>query len=337
VAEHDGTFAFADLARGTYALEISGGGAAPRKVRGIRIESKETKELGDIALDAAGRVKGRVLVGAGTSPFGLEILLDDDWERSTNVVSEAGEFALEAVAPGEHALVLQESPPIVMQQISAPVVVVAGQTSEVVIDARGSAPARVRIRVTRHDRPVAGIKVAATQGSGMSFFAAHALGTTDADGVFEGAVAVGKPTRFGALAASGLCLGSSEALSLVAGGLFEAAIAVSSGELVIVFPDSFEMPEHGTFQLQLRESGAALNMTQQVQFATPSVGYPLHQLWRGRRCVVGEIAPGAYTLRLDALKLTRAKTEWDSVRIGSAIEAEVTVREGETTTFDVPR
>jgi hypothetical protein len=76
-------------------------------------------------------------------------------------------------------------------------------------------------------------------------------------------------------------------------------------------------------------------MMQLVQWATPSVGYPMHQLWRERRCVIGPISAGTYALTLQALKLTRSGSEWTVAGVVASRTGELTIRDGDTTTFDV--
>jgi len=76
-ADSGGSIKIDGLAAGTYRLTISGDGAARRQLRGIVVKQTATTDLGLIQMEAGSTIRGRVVLGQGLSPVGLELLLDE--------------------------------------------------------------------------------------------------------------------------------------------------------------------------------------------------------------------------------------------------------------------
>jgi hypothetical protein len=132
-SNEEGTFRVADLSPGTYDVVVEAPDLGPNLSKRIRVEAGETRDLGDLKLGAPAVLHGRVLVGPGVSPVGLEYFVDGRFRRRNKIAEPDGSFVVQGLGPGVHQLTLVRSvlcPDDDVREIR----VASGETREVVFD-----------------------------------------------------------------------------------------------------------------------------------------------------------------------------------------------------------
>lgn len=335
-SDAEGRIAFEHLAPGTYVLTLRAAEAAPKRVPAIVVAEGETTDLGRLALDAAGKLRGRVLVGHGLSPVGLSVLLDDFDGPRARVASADGRFAFDGLAPGEHRVRVEPLPPVLAERIEQRFTLAAGETLELVLDAATNAPCELTVRVTREGAPVAGLAVEVAAPGGTS--GPLKLGSTDAEGLVRGAAPSNRPARVLVRAENRQVLAHSEPLTLPAAGRAQIAVEIRAGELVLVFPPALAIPEQGSFHARLEPVPPVEGwFCYPVNGATPSSVFVRNAsaAWTEHRCALGPLAAGSYRLRVSVFRDAPHAGGVSTESLAPPFEAELTIRAGETTVVEL--
>jgi hypothetical protein len=327
----DGSFRIPDLPPGTYALTITGGKGAPKTVKGLRIESGATRDLGEISLDDAGALHGRIAIGPGQETMRISVQVDEGWGPSPDVTGAQREFTIPNLTIGEHKLYVSLSGAGLQDGTQMPFTIEANKTTEIVVDLSDKSPCKARIRVTSHEKPRAGIDVewqSVVDGRAMGN---GKLGTTDEHGFATGNVSGGIDAVFVAKADSGFVIGRTAVpVRMGAGAFHEAVIESRSGDLVIELPASLEIPDDGSFSVVLT---AGEMDWQSMSWSTPHAQFHEHKnRWTSRHCVIGAVAPGVYELQVDAQKLVDSQ---GYVPLMENFASTITIKEGETLTVEI--
>ena len=328
----DGSFRVGDLAQGTYRLTVVGGSGAPKVLSSVRVERGAMRDLGEIVLDSAGSLHGRIVVGPGQEQVKLRLRVDDAWDGGVVPTGSEREFSIGNLTPGEHTLFVALDSAGVRDQHVVPFTIAAGITTELVVDVAAKSPAHVRIRVASRGKPRPGVQVR-WQGAADGKVTGWArLADTDDEGVAEGKLPGGKDVEFVAVAASGFEIGRSPApVHLAGGSRHETDLEVRSGELVIELPGGLEIPEQGLLGVVLHGSPTP----QVVHWSTPRSRFHMSEhRWTDLRCVVGAVAPGEYEISVTVQRMD------EPGRFETAIEpftSRITIVEGESLTVAIDR
>jgi hypothetical protein len=327
----DGTFRLPDLAAGTYVLTVMGGSGAPKTVKGVRVESGATRDLGEIVLDDAGTLHGRIVLGPDQVSAEISVRLDDDWGRGVPPTGKDLEFSFENLTLGDHVLHVNFAGSGFQDGVDQPFTVAAGKTAEIVVDLASKSPCKVRIRAMSGAEPRPGVEVEWERLTDGRASQGGRIGVTDAQGIAAGSVPGGVDARFVAKAASGFVIGCSAApVHLGAAALLEADIELHSGELAIDFPETLEIPEQAMFNVTLRGPGDDMQMT---NWGTPRSRFHMSEhRWTSRHCVLGGIAPGEYQVWIDAQSLGDP-TRY--VALVERFESKIKIVENETLTLQI--
>lgn len=343
-ADSEGAIHIDGLATGTYRLTISGGGAARREVRGIVIKQGETTELGRIQMEPGSTIRGRIVLGPGRSPAGLELRLDNEFDRTTKVSAPDGSFSFQGVEPGEHTVTLEPAPPMVIQYESRTVAVTPGSSPEVVFDLAASAPCAVELRVFRDGRPATGVSARWFVTEEGRETGGSDLGKADDQGVVHGSCPGGSSVRFEVKSPAGLRLARSQAaVSLAAGGSHSERIDIKVGTLVLVLPSSLDVPEIGYVQVLLRpKTEGDDERFEVVQCHTLRSPFRVSDApsWEGHRVELGEVSVGEFHASVRTFRSEKQNSpetnNWMSIEIGSPFDGDIKVEAGKAATIEVP-
>lgn len=334
----DGRFEIPRLAPGTYRLELNANDAAPFTREGIVI-GPDTVDLGVLQLQAEGSIEGRVTMAEGVSPIGLWIGLDSD-PKAVRIDRADGTFTLRSLPPGDHELVLQSAPPVLLQPISRTVAIAPGTTKTIAIDAAAYAPARVQVLVTQGGQAVAGVRVNAG-GSAPPAMLMHRFQNpsppreTDASGRVTILVHPDPAVRL-SVALGSVVLGRTQPIAVPPGAELQHAIEVQTGRLRIAFPDAYQLPERGGFVVRLRHADEP-DTLQMIHGSRPHAEDSFSPAipWTTRLCDLGALATGRYSI--EVLVRDRSPEAVQSAEFQTPAKGTIEIREGETCTFEVER
>jgi hypothetical protein len=335
------------LAPGTYRLTLGGGGAARRELRGIAVKQGETTELGLVQMDVGSTIHGRIVLGPGLSPAGLELQLDDDYFRTTKVTAPDGSFSFQGIEAGQHTVNLRPAPPMVIEYESREVTVTPGSSPEVVFDLAASAPCAVELTIFRGGKPASGVSVRWFARKDGNEIGGRELGKSDDQGLVRGTCPGGANVRFELRSPAGLQVGSSQApVSLVAGGSHSERIELKVGTIELVLPSVLEIPEVGCVEAMLSPKGKDDGRIELAQCHTPRS--PFHMTgtvtWQGHRVELGDVGIGEYHATVRTYRSEKRSTpgndpeteSWESVELGSPFEADIIVEDGMPTILQLP-
>ncbi|MBL8857272.1 MAG: carboxypeptidase regulatory-like domain-containing protein [Planctomycetes bacterium] len=353
----DGAIRFDRLATGTYALALEQRDAAYTWVRELRVSAGQTLELGDVHLALGGIVRGRLLVPEGESPLDFIVRLHPPHARSQTanvgrsrqtVPSGAdGRFEFRALEPGTFYAVWERNTEQRGFVFGAPapelprVDVIPGGVHEILLDATGSAPCTVAVRVFKGGLPLAGarVQVVVQRSSQPNVRSGSKLAVTDADGRGEGTVEGGAriqllvhETDKGALVWE-----SEEDIAAPPRGRIEREIHIDSGTLVLQLPASLVPPEEGLLNVSLQHESGSMRP---LMFRTPGkTGSRGGLIWDSSTLDLGTVGVGKYTVRV---QFTRLESELDqpdrfkSVELRPTFRGEVEILSNQTARLVVP-
>jgi hypothetical protein len=103
-----GKFDINDLSDGDYTLEIEHPGYRPKRIRNVHVGRKKTEDLGQIALDPGGTIRGRVidLEGNGVSNAAVQVKGELQGRNRTRT-DVGGNFVLRGIGFGDWPVVVQ--------------------------------------------------------------------------------------------------------------------------------------------------------------------------------------------------------------------------------------
>jgi len=154
----DESFAFDGLAEGTYRLLIFAAGRLPTQVENLRIRAGQTLELGELAANAPASIEGVVRVAAGSSPAGLVVTLEGEWQ--SRVLAGDGRFEFADLVKGDYVLRIDDHPELCFSVPSRALALEFGENAHVEWDLMPWQPAQLTVRVTDRGRPVQGVDLA---------------------------------------------------------------------------------------------------------------------------------------------------------------------------------
>ncbi len=307
-----GVFDIGELATGTWRVELSAAVGSPRSLEELRVTAGELLDLGDLALIAGATVRGRVVVGTGASAPGLVVFLDGD-DDNGRTVSADGTVELRGLAPGEHSLVVEDSPGIVLDMEPVKFQVTSGETKDLVLDLAPFQPCRVLVRVHGEEGPLPAATISVRSETGRR---RGRIGTTNAEGELRHERLGGNAIQVDVFSPGELYLGSTEGpVEIDPGGDSLIEIQVSPGELAVELPPGYELPEYGRLILQLSGEGR-LRADQRLYFDTAAMKAPsfggMTRRWTGRRSDLGSLAAGRYEVELHVVPLQESSGRYRS-------------------------
>jgi len=340
----DGTFRIRDLATGTYRLSARARGTDTLVVEHVRVEAGIEQDVGELQLRAQALLRGRAVAGNGRSPVGLLVFVDATPDPLLEIDRVDGRFEIATLSPGEHVLSCDwpanpVSPVPSAKRPSARVRLVSGETTDVELDASATFPCHVTIRVIEGGKPRAGLPVWSIFEDG-SRSEGGPLGVTDDQGLAFGICPGNARVRFVVHGDGTVLLGrSGEAVALDPGSDNEATISIESGRLALQFPDDFKLPHPGRFRLSLTTSDGREQYSIHRETADVTARPSMDPAWSDRRCDLGPLASGLYTVHLEVWCLeaeSGAATPAREVAMRAPWQTTVRINTGETTTLRVP-
>ena len=291
----DGCFEITGLAAGSYCLELDSERSGQSLLNDLRVESRESLDLGELRLSPGSTVRGTVRVAPGLSAEGalVNIASNDDedevclaGECYETTVRPDGTFAFPGLTPRSYVLWVDGHQGLVRGMERIVLEVFAGRDVELKIDLRPWQPCRLRLQVNEHGRPIGGVEV------NMSTHRRYGglLGITDQLGLVDVYREPEEGVTFELSTANRCPIGRySIPTDLRVGGDVEVQVDVATGILVLDYPPGYIVPKDGELQYQLTVVDG------------PDAGryYSLYPLWSdelGRRPTweVGPIAAGRY-------------------------------------------
>jgi hypothetical protein len=229
----DGRFAILALASVDYRFEILGPGGARKSIDPIAVAADRPTDLGDIELEPGSTLSGKVLLPVGVDPTTVTLSC---WvfARETHVQLESdATFHLAGLHAGVAHVHVEGAAGLLPGTFEPPPRLIAGGSSEIVIDMRDHASCNAALVVRVNGRPARGVwaRLNAADKSDCIFE------STDASGVTMGRVLAMGLADVQLIAASGMSLGHFERrLDLVAGTTSLAEIDVACGALELEWP-----------------------------------------------------------------------------------------------------
>jgi hypothetical protein len=252
--DHDGRFAILALAAVDYRFEILGQNGARVSIDPIAVAAGRPTDLGDIELERGATLSGKVMLPVGVDPTTVTLSC---WvfARETHVQLQGdATFRIAGLQAGvAHVHVAAPAGMLPGSYEPAPRLV-AGQSSEIVIDMRDRASCGASIAVRVNGEPAQGVWARLNaEGRGDCIFE-----STDSRGWMTGKVLAIGLADVQLVAASGMSLGRFEKqLDLVAGAAAETEIDVACGALAIEWPQLEGMgPLYGV-AIAVKDSGGA--------------------------------------------------------------------------------
>jgi hypothetical protein len=244
----EGRFHLEGLTLGTYRLVLSAPSGESLAVVPVQARSKGDKDLGTLELLRGATITGSVLVPAGRSRSGLVVFLDEPRAAVKQTCDVEGRFRFEGVTAGKHSLTVDEVPGQLAEGATAQVTLAAGETREVVIDARDRGTCKVTLTIEIPGYSVEGLQVmllpVAQPGKWIR------LGETDAKGRVSGsALAAGDAGIRVVLPGGPLPRHPSAVVALVIDRDVEATLRYEVGHVRIELPASVQLPEKGYAKL----------------------------------------------------------------------------------------
>jgi hypothetical protein len=289
----DGRFALESLAAGTYRLRVSGASGAPLELD-LAVGAGQTLDLGAVELPSPGAVAGRVLAPPGVSPAGLQVFLGDPWDEVAADVEADGSFRFDGLEEGDHVLTIEPAAGLLAGELATPFEAQAGKTIEVTIDLRPLQPATVHVVVELNGQGVEALAIDC--GSSRS---RREAGRTDGSGALTFEAEPGPDQEIVIRSPLGLQLGLHDlGDALVGGVVVERLVSLEAGHLSIEFPPEFLVPEEARGVVLIEGTSRQPHQRQTLILSTPGLPFGGHVAWRERRCDLGPIAPGAYSVEV---------------------------------------
>ncbi len=338
----DGAFAFDELTAGTYQLRIDGEGVARKILHDLRVPRADTLDLGHIDVVRGATVRVRVLTTEPESPVGIGLWMDQDIERLTHVERPDGIFEFVDVEAGPHCLrwsinsgwdAPERDPDIQRFDL------VAGETREIVVDARAPPPCTVTLHVTRGGKPVAGVGLSASSKNAQhDRNRGFGIVPSDADGTVTGSVAGGSVCDLRAWSSTNCALAAFDDVAMPAGGHVERTLELHTGKLLVELPADLVIPDNGEIVVHLKGGPDAWI---QVHAYTPHCVMLNHSglAWTSSSFDCGEMPAGDFDATVNVYLLERDAAEpnrLNNVALRPEYKNKVTVEEGHEARIVVP-
>jgi hypothetical protein len=335
-AKDDGTFTLADLAAGTYQLQIEATGAGALLVRGVKVSEGDALQLGDIQLARAAIVRGRLIAPAGDSPTSYSVFMDSRRERSVDITAQDGSFEFVGLEAGPHTItwgrerkLLRASDDPHLQRLD----LAAGEERNVVLDASRSDKCAVTTQVLRNGAPAAGLEVMAQWKDRRT-----SLGRTGDDGKCTGEVEGDLVFDLVAVSPDNREIGDGgRGLHAVPGGRMELTIRISTGSVLLELPPDLVAPQEGfvSFALQSddKKVRASLAFTPGTRVANGN------ERWSGSTIRFTDVQVGTSQCTVSFFRLeapTGERNTQKTTPVRPAFTQTVTIEEGRETKILVP-
>lgn len=337
----DGTFAFDDLAAGTYELTVVLDGAIRHTRDLLPVAARADVDLGDVRLERGATIAGRLEAGS-SSPVGWMVAVQG--REPVRVEREDGHFVLERLSPGETVVRWHRSDTIGLEEVHSAskserelrLVLAEGETRDVVLDASAVAPARVELVVRVDGEPLANgvVRVARREGSTTQI---DGGGRTDARGTWSTRVRPGLEIAVQVQSPEGLPLASTGPWIATAGEERRIDLAPQTGEVVIEFPASYVLPDTGSVQANLSapDGPSFLGSGPRWDRVPPTDGTS-SRAWTGRRLALGRCAAGDWTLTATVFqRVPNGDRSWRHELLLPRLERDIRVRPGEVTVVEM--
>ena len=333
ITDEEGRFHLSgELENRTCALEVRAEQGALRRFP-LEIRERVT-DLGDLVLEPAATIEGRVLVPTGTRPSGLQVQLDGPRSSTTAVVDAQGRFRFEGVAAGRHTLDVEADPGVLVHGPPFQVELAAGEVRALELDLRDRAATEVRLRVDLSGQKPDDLTILLRdERSGEE----TELGQLNVDGLVIGWVRAGGSARVVLDPAYGAKIVHPTALlPLQAGVTVEEELHFELARLELTLGPAIDLPERCSLELTLGEQAWRSRFARD-QNDIVYEGLEVHE--GGRRLVFGLLPVGQHTFELQLHDRDAAEYERDAS--GELVlrkpppllerQLEVALRAGETT------
>ncbi len=214
----------------------------------VSTKNKESLDLGDIELLAAGSIVGTLAMPQGRSPSGVLVYLNSNVDGSRATADGEGQFRFESVMPGKHQLFVGELPGRVTKGGPFPIEVRAGEVASTTLDLRELGTCDVELFVRFSNGPAEGWRVALfpTQGGRRS----HDFGFVDASSRVASWAPAWGATRIQLRSPKGqVWTHPTEVLQLELDAHVRADVTFDVASLSIELPSGFRLPESARVSL----------------------------------------------------------------------------------------
>lgn len=352
----DGAFVLKGLGAGTLnRLTISPAGEAATVLRDFKLEMGHVTDLGEIQAVVGGTIQGQLLVPAGIKPGGITVYLGPWRDNVTQVADSTGRFRFDQVTPGEHSLVTDEKPGILVSGGSGSCTVTAGGTVGVELDLHPQAMVEASITLDLGGLPTEGVEVKFERIDDKSerMFSRYLdLGPADDGGVASGRVqAIGSAAVRIGIPGIGSIEHPTARVQLDYGDAIHETILFDLASVRIQLPPGAVLPINGKLSLKLtRREPSAMRRALRLQSMTlpivdgkvvpPTAGY--YQYVQGEHVIHG-LCPGPSTLTVYAVAEGADSVELDlgggRYRVGPKrdfeFERSITIHAGEEIRLDL--
>lgn len=298
----DGRFRFRDLAAGTYSLTCRDPDGIYLARREIRIAKAGQVDLGDLPLEAGASIRGRLVAPPGLSLEGWKLLLHGPGAYDDLDIASDGCFSFDGLVPGRHVLSAMPRYELAYRPLRT-IELGVGEARNVEIDVSDHYPGIVFARVTHSGLPLEGVTVMCRcTEPGMPH---GGIGTrTDSEGRIRANLQPCTALGLDVISTADLVIGRASAPCVVASGATtEVEIAVTAGEVQIVFPADFSIPVMGQAQVELRSGSSR---TEEVRFTVfhtlDAPGGGLGPDWTGLEVQLGLVEAGEYEATVEVAK-----------------------------------
>jgi protocatechuate 3,4-dioxygenase beta subunit len=297
----DGSFRVDELAPGTYEMEIKAAGHAPRYFPNFRLNEDTLLDLGTIGLEAPSYLRGHVVLAGGASPIGLRLTVDSVYADAQTISAADGAFDFGALTPGAHSVTIEEHAPVLMGQEKRTLTLAPGEMKELVIDLSSAAPCTVTIHVMRDGTPVSDARVEARTSTGVNGWQMDWHGLTNTEGNVTARVRPDPTLVFAVVGENGPTLATSEGFVPFPGGAQEITLAIAAGEVVLVLPEAYGIPDLGRVSIKLAQLGSSAGGLAFLNLRTPKMAaFHGASPWTGARSSLGLVATGDYIATVTA-------------------------------------
>jgi hypothetical protein len=255
VSDASGRFRFEGVDPATYQLVARGPENRCCSLFPVTMPARGNLDVGELVLVPGATILGQVLVPPGHPADGLQVYLDT-WQLDVKCVTDAdGRFRFEGLSAGAHSVLLAESPGRITSS-RAEVMLAAGESREVVLDARNSGTCSVELTLELSSAPVAGLQVDLVALGSPEL--RHELGLTDAEGRVSGWAPAFGQARVELRLASGRHLAHPDPIGpLELDRKLVATVRYEVGSLRLALPPDLVLPALCRGTLTLTEGGAA--------------------------------------------------------------------------------
>ncbi len=244
----DGRFRIDSLSPGSYRLTLRAPTGESLEVVPVRIRMKGDTDVGDLVLQKGATVVGRILVPERRQRQGLVVSLDGPRSTVKQTSDAEGRVRFEGLTAGHHSLTLDDVPGLLAEGAEAEVDVTAGESQEVVIDARDRGTCKVVLTIEIPGQSVEGLEVylGPLEDPTQSLH----LGSTDAKGVVSGFVRAAGMAKVAVQIPRGTSLlHPSAQVPLLLDRNVESTVRFEVGSVRLEIPSSLQLPSEGSATL----------------------------------------------------------------------------------------